>query len=198
MKKKILSLAIIATTTSLLAQTPASSDELYAGINVNAGSGSVKLHSSNGTNYTFTDSDSVSANAFKAYAGYQSLYAFYEHGGISPDTRYLNDLTYDAIGLGFLRRATFWKKTIAGVEIVPEGDFEIGYDKVTGSGFDASGLLLAFDAGIATHIESWKNISLTAGVGYDIHVVNDNTSTNLDGSWNFTSLNVNVGVRYDF
>ena len=67
---------------------------------------------------------------------------------------------------------------------------------------DSSGLLFSFDAGLGFSIPKFENLELVAGVGYDIHVVNNSDSTDnngyVSGSWNMTSLNVNFGARYNF
>jgi hypothetical protein len=195
MKKILLPLIALTLTSSVMANELAG---VFAGATIGGGSGSVSISSDTGT-YTFIDGkDGVSTNDFKIYGGYNNLYLYYQGGTISPDTQYLDDLTYTSFGAGFLAQAKSWEQKLGVVSIMPEGDFEIGVDSVTGNGFDATGLLISLDAGVAVGFTDLPYLSLTAGVGYDIHVVNDSTSTAREGSWNFTSLNANIGARVKF
>jgi hypothetical protein len=167
----------------------------FAGASIGSGSGSVSFKDDYGT-YTFADSDSVSTIDMKVYAGLNQWYLFMQTGTISPDSVYLNDMDYTAFGFGVLRKADYWKIDAGPVSIVPEGDFEIAYDSVSGSNFNAAGLLFSFDAGVAFALSDLPNLELTTGFGYDLHVVNDDSTSN--GSWNFSSLQFNIGARYNF
>jgi hypothetical protein len=196
MKKILFSLVAAASIAVTLA---ADEEKVFIGGNIGGGNGTVKIHSSDSnSNFTFTDSEKISTSDLKVYAGYGQVYGFYQSGTISPDTQYMDDLDYQVIGLGWMRKAEFWKLETSIVNIVPEFDAEIGYDEVTNSNFDGSGLLLSFDFGIGLALADFKNVELTAALGYDIHVVNDSTSSSYDGSWNFGSLQATIGARYNF
>ena len=186
---------------ALITSAHADEDKVFIGGTLGGGSGTIKISSSGGSNYTFTDSSDMSSSDVKLYVGYGQLYGFYQTGTLSPDTQYLKDLDYSAFGVGFLRRANFWALNTAVGDLVPEFDAELGYDSVTNSAndFDASGLFISVDVGAAFTIKAVKGLAITAGVGYDLHVVNDDRSTNqYDGSWNMTSLEAHVGARYSF
>jgi len=198
--KKILLGSVLAF--AVLSNAQADDDKVFVGGNFGGGSGTIKISSSNtNSTYTFTDSSDLSSTDTKLYVGYGQWYGFYQTGTLSPKTQYLKDLDYNAYGVGFLRRANFWALNTSVGDLVPEFDAELGYDSVTNSAnnFDASGLFISVDVGAAFTLKAISGLAVTAGVGYDIHVVNDNTSTQqYDGSWNMTSLEAHAGVRYSF
>jgi hypothetical protein len=199
--KKIIISSLVASSL-LLSNLYADKETVFVGGTLGGGSGTVSITDSN-TAVTFTDSSDITSSDAKIYIGYGQIYGFMQTGTLKPKTQYLNDLDYTAYGVGFLRKANFWKMDLKVVNIVPEFDAEIAYDSVTGNNFkDASGLLISIDAGLGFSIPKFENLELVAGVGYDIHVVNNSDSTDnngyVSGSWNMTSLNVNFGARYNF
>ena len=196
MKKFIASSVIV----SGLLFTSLNAGDVFVGLKLGAGSGKVALTDGN-TAATFTDSDSISTTDMQVYAGLGHLYLFYQTGTISPDTKYMGDFDYNAFGLGWL---TSWKKyTISGFNIQPEFSVGLGYDSLTGNGNgiyddDKTGLLLTLSLGGAFSLASFEHLKLTADIGYDLHVVNDSSSSANDGSWNFGAIRYNIGVRYGF
>ncbi len=182
---------------SVLFGTSLFADAAFVGGTYSSGSGSVQLVQDSGT-YSFTDSSDVASSEMKLYAGYGDVYLFYQIGTIETTSSFMNDLDYSVFGLGYYKEAERWKKELGPVSVVPYYDIEIGYDTLTEqtSGEKLVGLLLGFDFGLAVSPTSLENVDITAGVGYEVHVANDDQINS--GSWNFSSFNFNLGARYTF
>ncbi|GAB6045014.1 hypothetical protein JCM11957_06120 [Caminibacter profundus] len=178
------------------------SADYFVGAKIGGGSGKVSVSSSSGNSYTFTDSDSISTTDTQIYVGKGRFYLFYQTGKITTDSKYIGDFDYNAFGIGYYY--PFQKKfSISSVKIQPEFMIGIGYDSLTGKSSgtyddDKTGILIPMSLGVSVSTKSFESIKLTADMGYDIHVVNDSTSTSYDGSWNFSGFRYNVGVRYSF
>jgi len=188
MKKILISaIALIAINSAV------SASDTYVGVSIGGGSGSFS-YATDGDSYAYANDDITTSN-MKVYAGMGRYYGFFQTGAITLSIND-EDLDYTAFGIGYLVQADKFRKELGPVSLTPEFHVELGLDGATSdeSG-DFTGILIAADLGLSLGV---KNIPLdfTVDLGYDVHVLNDDT--NNDGSWNFSSMHLNFGARYNF
>lgn len=173
--------------------------DFFVGGTYGGGFGSVKL-STDGSKYKFVDSDDVSSFDLNLYVGYQNIYLFYQRGTVKTSTVDFNDLDYSTFGFGYLYKMEKFKKDFEVVSVTPEYDVKIGYNLMTEETTNDNllGLLVGFDVGLSASPTALENLDITVGLGYDFHAVNNAQSINRNGTWNFSSLNFNIGARYKF
>ncbi len=180
-----------------------SDNGLFVGGTLGGGSGVVTLNTDT-RSYTFADDPSISTSDTKLYAGIGQYYLFYQTGSVATGTSSLKDYNYGAFGIGGYGKMENSKMDFKAFSLTPEYDLELGLDSFSGNDgwiSDASGFLLSVDIGLALQIANIENLSLTADLGYDVHVIKSSTSSYYNGSsatWNFTSLNMNFGARFSF
>jgi len=201
MKKIVSSAALVAVLgVSCLADSSDTQNlGLFFGASAGVGTGYVGYSADNDKTYTFTDSSDLSTTDAKLYAGYKNWYGFMQLGTLSPATKFMDDMDYTAFGIGYLSEVERWSFELGPINAVPEFNLGLGYDSVKGKGndvFEASGLLVLVEGGLAFSLNDFKNLKITTDIGYDLHVVNQ--SGDNGGSWNFGAFKFNVGARYAF
>jgi hypothetical protein len=175
---------------------PMKKTSFFIGGSLNIGSG-VVTYAVDDNAYTFTDGDGLTTIDTKFYVGLTEYYFFKQIGSISFETSQLKDMTYSAYGIGRLHQFRNNALKIAGLMFTPEFSYAIGLDSVTDGTEELFGFLLSANLGLSFAIEKIDNLSVNAGLGYDLHAVNDDDPTST-GTWNFTSLNVTAGARFQF
>jgi hypothetical protein len=191
MKKAILFSATALACTLVAAE----SKQWMVGGAIGSGSGTLSYETDNAS-YTLAD-DGIDSTDTKLYVGYGNLYGFVKNGTLDPAATQATDMDYSAIGVGYLAKFESLNTDLGFIAVEPEGFIEIGYDKITESNTaEAAGLLLGGGLGVAIHLPSLPNVSLTASIGYDIHAVKEDASDN--GTWNFRSMQYLIGARANF
>lgn len=173
-----------------------SKNSFFIGVNTGSGSGDVK--------YVYDDAygnlqgigfenGGIKTTDHKFYAGFNHLYGFIQTGTMDLESQ-SDDLDYMSFGIGFLDEMDTLKIDLGILNITPQYDVEIGYDKTSGTD-DLAGLLLSVDAGLGFSLNAFQNLKFTTDIGYDFHVLNDGEN---QGTWNLDSLQFNLGLRYIF
>jgi len=171
----------------------AGANGIYVGGTLGGGSGSWSL--TDGDTTWTPPEDGISTTDMKIYAGKRSIYGFIQTGTVSFDGSYA-DMDYTAIGVGYLGRIDSWRQNFAAGSLMPEFDAEIAFDSMTEGNDDFAGFLLSADLGVAVSLLAIPELEFTAGVGYDLHAVKDDA--NSDYTYNFGSVNFNIGAKYNF
>ena len=168
-------------------------DRIFVGGTVGGGSGSWSAETET-TSYTPAE-DGLSTTDMKIYVGKGSLYGFMQTGTITFDGNY-NDETYTAYGVGYIGKMYDYRQTFAAGTIEPQYDVELAFDSMTFDDADATGFLLSADIGVAVSLIAMPALQFTADVGYDLHAVKTDAESEI--TYNFGSLNFNVGAKFSF